>query len=63
MTDWIYLITGDTITYIRSGRKNQNEGELVVLDLGCGKGGDLIKFQKSKITHLVCSGTFRQLSR
>ncbi len=28
----------------------------VVLDLGCGKGGDLIKFQKSSITHLVCCG-------
>ena len=26
-----------------------------VLDLGCGKGGDLLKFQKGPVNHVVCA--------
>ncbi|XP_018412331.1 PREDICTED: mRNA cap guanine-N7 methyltransferase [Nanorana parkeri] len=33
-------------------RKNRN---VAVLDLGCGKGGDLLKWRKGKIDHLVCT--------
>jgi mRNA (guanine-N7-)-methyltransferase len=28
---------------------------LRVLDIGCGKGGDLLKWQKGNITHLICT--------
>ncbi|XP_040209851.1 mRNA cap guanine-N7 methyltransferase isoform X2 [Rana temporaria] len=33
-------------------RKNRN---IAVLDLGCGKGGDLLKWRKGRIDHLVCT--------
>lgn len=33
-------------------RKNRN---IAVLDLGCGKGGDLLKWRKGKIDQLVCT--------
>lgn len=33
-------------------RPNQN-----VFDMGCGKGGDLIKWAKARIHHLVAAGT------
>lgn len=33
----------------------QMHGSLVkVLDMCCGKGGDLLKWMKAKITHLIC---------
>ncbi|KAL4624761.1 mRNA cap guanine-N7 methyltransferase isoform X2 [Arapaima gigas] len=33
----------------------QNRRELCVLDLGCGKGGDLLKWRKGNIHQLVCA--------
>ena len=35
----------------------QNRRQVSVLDLGCGKGGDLLKWRKGHINHLVCAGT------
>ncbi|XP_017486425.1 PREDICTED: mRNA cap guanine-N7 methyltransferase-like [Rhagoletis zephyria] len=59
--NWIKsIIIRDTIAYLRADHNSNMTEEqkkampFVVLDLGCGKGGDLIKFQKSSITHLVC---------
>lgn len=31
------------------------EAPIRVLDMGCGKGGDLLKWRKGSITHLICS--------
>lgn len=30
--------------------------DITVLDLGCGKGGDLLKWKKGRIDKLVCTG-------
>lgn len=30
--------------------------DITVLDLGCGKGGDLLKWKKGRINKLVCTG-------
>lgn len=51
---------GDTIARLRA--EDSKKEDLVVLDLCSGKGGDLIKFQKSRITHLVCAGNVIALS-
>uniref|UniRef100_A0A8C2FGT3 mRNA (guanine-N(7))-methyltransferase n=1 Tax=Cyprinus carpio TaxID=7962 RepID=A0A8C2FGT3_CYPCA len=32
--------------------------EVTVLDLGCGKGGDLLKWKKGRIDKLVCAGNY-----
>ncbi|KAK9888580.1 hypothetical protein WA026_000819 [Henosepilachna vigintioctopunctata] len=35
--------------------KKKYNAPLRVLDIGCGKGGDLLKWKKANITHLICS--------
>lgn len=47
---------GDTIKLLRSKQTNQDSSEFIVHDLACGKGGDLTKFDKSRITHFIGSG-------
>ncbi|XP_026469214.1 mRNA cap guanine-N7 methyltransferase-like [Ctenocephalides felis] len=41
--------------YIEKVTSNKVGVPLRVLDMCCGKGGDLYKWQKSKITHLICA--------
>ncbi|XP_071781082.1 mRNA cap guanine-N(7) methyltransferase [Centroberyx gerrardi] len=36
-------------------RQEEGGGAVSVLDLGCGKGGDLLKWKKGGIRHLVCA--------
>ncbi|CAG0898212.1 unnamed protein product [Darwinula stevensoni] len=36
-------------------RKGTPSHKLHVLDIGCGKGGDLLKWQKHGISHLICT--------
>jgi len=33
-----------------------NSRDIAVLDLCCGKGGDLLKWQRGRIKKLVCAG-------
>ncbi|XP_054169217.1 mRNA cap guanine-N7 methyltransferase-like, partial [Oppia nitens] len=48
--NWIKSVTiADIIQKIR------NERQFNVLDIGCGKGGDLLKYKKANITHIVCA--------
>ncbi|XP_033125313.1 mRNA cap guanine-N7 methyltransferase-like [Anneissia japonica] len=42
---------GDTLTKIRQGDWKK---KISVLDLCCGKGGDLLKWKKGQINHLIC---------
>ncbi|KAM4705324.1 mRNA cap guanine-N(7) methyltransferase [Rhinophrynus dorsalis] len=44
-------LIGDFVGKVRQ-RKNRN---ITVLDLGCGKGGDLLKWKKGRIDKLVCT--------
>lgn len=42
--------------YIHKVRDSKSRGsDLKVLDMCCGKGGDLLKWQKANITHLICT--------
>lgn len=52
--NWIKSqIIGKTIQQIRN--EKGSESKICVLDLGSGKGGDLLKWRKGKIHHLVCA--------
>lgn len=42
---------GEFIDKVRHRKQN-----ITVLDLGCGKGGDLLKWKKGRISKLVCTG-------
>ncbi|KAK7498088.1 hypothetical protein BaRGS_00010676, partial [Batillaria attramentaria] len=51
--NWVKsVLIGETLQQIREG-KNRDE-PLTVLDLCSGKGGDLLKWKKGNIDHLVC---------
>ncbi len=39
----------------------ERQREVTVLDLGCGKGGDLLKWKKGRIDKLVCAGNYTVL--
>ncbi|XP_049619281.1 mRNA cap guanine-N7 methyltransferase [Syngnathus scovelli] len=45
------VLIGETVEKLRDAGQNRR---LSVLDLGCGKGGDLLKWRKGGIDHLVC---------
>ena len=36
--------------------KRRYDEEITILDLGCGKGGDLLKWQKGRVGHVICAG-------
>ncbi|CAH0558088.1 unnamed protein product [Brassicogethes aeneus] len=51
--NWIKsMLISEFISKIRGSKYNE---PIRVLDLGCGKGGDLFKWQKANIKHLICS--------
>lgn len=41
---------------IENRAKRRYDEEVTVLDLGCGKGGDLLKWQKGRVDHVICAG-------
>nr|CAD7403590.1 unnamed protein product [Timema cristinae] len=42
--------------YLRKAGEGHSHGQpLRVLDMGCGKGGDLLKWRRGSITHLICA--------
>ncbi|XP_031221815.1 mRNA cap guanine-N7 methyltransferase isoform X2 [Mastomys coucha] len=50
--NWIKsILIGEILEKVRQ-RKNR---DITVLDLGCGKGGDLLKWRKGRISRLVCA--------
>ncbi|CAH2284696.1 mRNA cap guanine-N7 methyltransferase [Pelobates cultripes] len=44
-------LIGEFLDRVRQKKK----GRIAVLDLGCGKGGDLLKWKKGRISKLVCT--------
>lgn len=44
---------GNILDRIR--RENGSHCRLNVLDLGCGKGGDLLKWERGNVHHVVCA--------
>merc|ERR1712168_392129 len=51
--NWIKsMAISDTLTELRKRRKT--DSEITVLDLCCGKGGDLLKWKKGRIDKLIC---------
>lgn len=52
--NWIKsILINDYLTKIKSSQKLGSP--LRVLDMCCGKGGDLLKWEKAAITHLICT--------
>lgn len=47
----VFIFPGEFIDRVR-----QKKSDITVLDLGCGKGGDLLKWKKGRIKKLVCTG-------
>lgn len=48
----LFGLTGEILEQVRRAGPQQ----VSVLDLGCGKGGDLLKWRRGGINHLVCAG-------
>nr|XP_023028940.1 mRNA cap guanine-N7 methyltransferase [Leptinotarsa decemlineata] len=52
--NWIKsMLINEYLTKIKDGKKHN--APLRVLDMCCGKGGDLLKWKKGNITHLICA--------
>lgn len=53
----MWHILGDALNRIKQLKQEQGkERSITVLDLCSGKGGDLLKWRKGDIDHLVCAG-------
>lgn len=53
--NWIKsALINEFLTKVKQESK-QHGGPLRVLDMCCGKGGDLLKWEKGNITHLICT--------
>nr|SVE92436.1 EOG090X07I2 [Megafenestra aurita] len=54
LNNWIKSrIIGNILDHIR--KEKGNHCRLNVLDLGCGKGGDLLKWERGRVNHVVCA--------
>lgn len=52
--NWIKsMLINEYLTKIKDGKKHN--APVLVLDMCCGKGGDLLKWKKGNISHLICS--------
>lgn len=51
----VHIFVADVLTRLR--HEQGSEYRLSVLDLCSGKGGDLLKWRKGRISSLVCAGT------
>ncbi|CAG2100111.1 unnamed protein product, partial [Medioppia subpectinata] len=52
--NWIKSVTiADILKRIRD--EKGSDCDINVLDIGCGKGGDLLKYDKGNITHIICA--------
>ncbi|XP_050306647.1 mRNA cap guanine-N7 methyltransferase [Anthonomus grandis grandis] len=53
--NWIKsMLINEYLTKIKEGKKQHN-APIRVLDMCCGKGGDLLKWKKGNISHLICT--------
>lgn len=53
LNNWIKsMAISDTLTEIR--KRKPSDSRISVLDLCCGKGGDLLKWKKGRIDNLIC---------
>ncbi|XP_023242425.1 mRNA cap guanine-N7 methyltransferase-like [Centruroides sculpturatus] len=52
--NWIKsMLIGEYLQKVQE--TNRHDGKISVLDIGAGKGGDLLKWKKGRINHLVCA--------
>lgn len=52
--NWIKsMLINEYLTKIKDGKRHNSP--IHVMDMGCGKGGDLLKWRKGGITHLICN--------
>ncbi|KAF2903708.1 hypothetical protein ILUMI_02465 [Ignelater luminosus] len=52
--NWIKsMLINEYLTKIRDNKKHN--APIRVMDMGCGKGGDLLKWRKGGISHLICA--------
>ena len=49
----LFFRIGEFLAKVR--QNNSHRAPLRVLDMCCGKGGDLLKWRKANITHLICA--------
>lgn len=53
--NWVKsMLISEYINKVR-GSTSRGSSDLKVLDMCCGKGGDLLKWQKANISHLICT--------
>lgn len=52
--NWIKsMLINEYLTKIKEGKKHNSS--IRVLDMCCGKGGDLLKWRKGNISYLICT--------